>query len=434
MHKVIVTFLSATVGQPPADEPSSDVQERKVSYEPTIASSIDVQRSLLQKGYAFVTDRDRNLSLQASEWLTSVSRLPPPVSDDYRVFYRYSSRITNFVFGNGSDSDSLIAFYYKSSFFGHGTVSKEVHVDSPGHSAILQWIRSFLVQLQHFAVETKYSKQALLSQRIECLLNNAWILTSSNASTVLTGARNDLHSSDIFLYNKIFQLLQDAGAAMAKTHSPLVKASHPVCALLNVWRLISPNPDSFLVFYPEQSVRKTVERRHFFGDRSPFPYALHSKAVTVLPEDQNPTTVLIFWGSGIPHASMRTHFQNAQVRASCRDLYVVIPREYLDYILDELCAPRRSYLESITKAWSLALGWTFECGNRLWLRMRGLGGANAEERAEPPTQFLGADVVSMPALVLIGLFLGGRLTLPVRHRRSVREPLLAAQVPCLWSP
>eukprot|EP00747_Dinoflagellata_sp_TGD_P033908 gnl/TRDRNA2_/TRDRNA2_136912_c0_seq2.p1 gnl/TRDRNA2_/TRDRNA2_136912_c0~~gnl/TRDRNA2_/TRDRNA2_136912_c0_seq2.p1 ORF type:complete len:374 (+),score=23.92 gnl/TRDRNA2_/TRDRNA2_136912_c0_seq2:78-1199(+) len=373
MHKVIVTFLSATVGQPPADEPSSDVQERKVSYEPTIASSIDVQRSLLQKGYAFVTDRDRNLSLQASEWLTSVSRLPPPVSDDYRVFYRYSSRITNFVFGNGSDSDSLIAFYYKSSFFGHGTVSKEVHVDSPGHSAILQWIRSFLVQLQHFAVETKYSKQALLSQRIECLLNNAWILTSSNASTVLTGARNDLHSSDIFLYNKIFQLLQDAGAAMAKTHSPLVK-------------------------------------------------------------DQNPTTVLIFWGSGIPHASMRTHFQNAQVRASCRDLYVVIPREYLDYILDELCAPRRSYLESITKAWSLALGWTFECGNRLWLRMRGLGGANAEERAEPPTQFLGADVVSMPALVLIGLFLGGRLTLPVRHRRSVREPLLAAQVPCLWSP
>ena len=63
----------------------------------------------------------------------------------------------------------------------------------------------------------------------------------------------------------------------------------------------------------------------------------------------------------MPHASIDTHVKNAQPRLSREGYFVVIPKKYLDDILAELCAPRRSFVGSISGALSSAFG--------SWLRL-----------------------------------------------------------------
>eukprot|EP00747_Dinoflagellata_sp_TGD_P116087 gnl/TRDRNA2_/TRDRNA2_172283_c0_seq3.p1 gnl/TRDRNA2_/TRDRNA2_172283_c0~~gnl/TRDRNA2_/TRDRNA2_172283_c0_seq3.p1 ORF type:complete len:151 (-),score=6.64 gnl/TRDRNA2_/TRDRNA2_172283_c0_seq3:152-604(-) len=149
----------------------------------------------------------------------------------------------------------------------------------------------------------------------------------------------------------------------------------------------------------------------------------------------------------MPHTSIDTHVKKARPRLSRADRFLIIPRKYLDFIFDELCAPRRSYLEAISEALSsVHHALILECGVRLCgagyvresviVARAGVAAKGiAITTAESSTQFLAQTNLndfSMPAVVLIGLLLGGTMILRVHYRRSgmttVEEPFLAAQV------
>merc|ERR1712185_19571 len=99
---------------------------------------------------------------------------------------------------------------------------------------------------------------------------------------------------------------------MVENHSTLVRINDTVgdkgqrYVVLNIWSLISPSPDSVVAMYPDTFIRESLERKgdicpepgeDLYDPDNPGPF----KPVTVLPDDQNPATAVLFWGTGMPH-------------------------------------------------------------------------------------------------------------------------------------
>eukprot|EP00747_Dinoflagellata_sp_TGD_P049324 gnl/TRDRNA2_/TRDRNA2_146130_c0_seq1.p1 gnl/TRDRNA2_/TRDRNA2_146130_c0~~gnl/TRDRNA2_/TRDRNA2_146130_c0_seq1.p1 ORF type:complete len:325 (-),score=42.12 gnl/TRDRNA2_/TRDRNA2_146130_c0_seq1:11-985(-) len=247
------------------DKRAAAVHASKISFEPAIDSGPDVQRLLFDRGYAFVRNSDGHFSLPDNRSMNVMyepSTSQEQISSIITKAYQHSSSITNALFSN-SDVDDLVAFYVGSIFRGPDKSQAKtnapvllVHTDFPFRDHDIQqfWLHNVLLQISHFAKDTKHPKQALVEQNIEKLLkleDNKW----QNVSLVRENAK----------MKKIEQLLCDAAVEIAKKHSPMVKLSAGKgYAVLNIWTLTRPNPDTFLMMYPESRVRDILEKDFFF--------------------------------------------------------------------------------------------------------------------------------------------------------------------------
>eukprot|EP00747_Dinoflagellata_sp_TGD_P105649 gnl/TRDRNA2_/TRDRNA2_169613_c1_seq1.p1 gnl/TRDRNA2_/TRDRNA2_169613_c1~~gnl/TRDRNA2_/TRDRNA2_169613_c1_seq1.p1 ORF type:complete len:197 (-),score=13.36 gnl/TRDRNA2_/TRDRNA2_169613_c1_seq1:411-947(-) len=149
---------------------------------------------------------------------------------------------------------------------------------------------------------------------------------------------------------------------MATNHCPMVKLNAvSAFAVLNIWTPKTSNPDTFLAVYPgarealEMMHSKrgsdglfkcpncslNVNSSHYNSSQSD----LRFNPVTVPPEGQNPSTALIFWGGGMPHASFGTQRKGAHSRISREERFLVVPSEHLNLILRELSASQHREVE-----------------------------------------------------------------------------------------
>eukprot|EP00747_Dinoflagellata_sp_TGD_P105269 gnl/TRDRNA2_/TRDRNA2_169499_c1_seq2.p1 gnl/TRDRNA2_/TRDRNA2_169499_c1~~gnl/TRDRNA2_/TRDRNA2_169499_c1_seq2.p1 ORF type:complete len:154 (+),score=20.20 gnl/TRDRNA2_/TRDRNA2_169499_c1_seq2:151-612(+) len=141
---------------------------------------------------------------------------------------------------------------------------------------------------------------------------------------------------------KIEQLLRDAAKTIASKHSAKVKLNAAQgYVVMNIWNLASPNPDTFLALYPQTSTYDNFEILPKFSVTLVRPNCSASKPVTVPPDDQNPSTALVFWGTGMPHSSIRTHHKAAEARTSRETRFLVVPKAHLDLVLAEVTIEQR---------------------------------------------------------------------------------------------